>query len=163
MKRNYSNLKYVILGENNFPRFSCVKRSFNRASRRRHVYKMHRHAVEHNDGRLFITHELRKRSLSYSAWYIDVYLCYMRDGEKMLLRAAVDVSTRIQDAAATSVSVPGRHRSSISYDVQINAIYRHPTIISTTNRERYFRLKKKAFVLIKRQRFVKRDAVVTCR
>lgn len=119
MKRNDSNLKYVILGENNFPRFSYVKRSFNRASRRRHVYKMHdRHAVEHDDGRLFITRELRKRSLSYSGWYIDVYLCYMRDGEKMLLRAAIDVSTRIQDAAATSVSVPGRHRSSISYDVQ---------------------------------------------
>jgi len=46
---------------------------------------------------------------------------------------------------------------------KINAIYRHPTIISATNRERYFRLKKKAFVLIKRQWFVERDAVVTCR
>lgn len=111
----------------------------------------------------YSSHELRRRSLSYSGWYIDVYLCYMRNEEKMLLRAAVDVSTRIQDAAVSSVSVPGPHRSSISYDVQINAIYRHPTIISATNRERYFRLKKDTFVLIKRQRFIERNAVATYR
>lgn len=60
---------------------SCVKMSFKPGfwgkKRSQHVYKMHRRAVEHDDGRLFITRELRRRSLSYSRWYIDIYLHYI--------------------------------------------------------------------------------------
>lgn len=146
MKRSDSNLKY-IMGENNFPRFSRVKRSFNRASRRRHVYKMDgMRSNTMTDG--YSSHASCGKEVFHIPVDISTFTCATCGMERKCY--CVDVSTRIQDVAATSMSVPGRHRSSISYDVQINAIYRHPTIISATNREWYFRLKKKAFVLIKR-------------
>lgn len=43
---------------------------------------------------------------------------------------------------------PGRHRSLISYDISNKTIYRHPTIISATSRERHFRSEKKSLVFL---------------
>lgn len=161
MKRNYSNLKYVTLDENNFPRFFYVKRSFNRASRRRHVYKMH--AVEHDDGRLFITRELRKEVFHIPV-DISTFTCATCGMERKCYCARPSTfqrEFRMLPRRPCLFQVGIDRRLVMTY--KINAIYRHPTIISATNRERYFRLKKKVFVLIKRQWFVERDAVVTCR
>jgi len=88
------SLKYVTDKNNDSDRSHVLKRrlscAFGGKKRSRHVYKMHRHAVEHDDGRLFITRKLRRRSLSYSRWYIDVYLHYVWHVVKMLLHASVE-------------------------------------------------------------------------
>jgi len=105
--------------ENNSDRSSVLKRRLNRAfegkKRSWHVYKMHRRAVEHDDRRLFITRELR-RSLSYSRWYIDIYLQYVRHVGKMLLRASVE-TFRWEFRMLRRVSVPGRHRLVMTFQV----------------------------------------------
>lgn len=97
----------------------------------------------------YSSRELRRRSLSYSGWYIDVYLYYVRHGGKMLLRAAVGVQTRIQAAtAAVRVYSPDRHRSPISYDktsfIDILQLYRWRVENAISG------WKKRSFVLIKR-------------
>lgn len=95
------------------------KTSFQGKKRSRHVYKMHRSAVEH-EWRTAIHHSARvaeKKSFILPMIYRRLLALHTTRRENVIARVRRTFSTRIQDAAASSVSVPGRHRSLISYDV----------------------------------------------
>lgn len=70
---------------------SCVKMSFKsnfwEKKRSQHIYKMHRRAVEHDDGRLFITRELReKKSFIFPMIYRRLLALHTTRRENVIAR-----------------------------------------------------------------------------